>query len=101
VRVDLYFERVFGVDIKDEGIGFDGVTKPVKRTGHHGLVGMRERAAEIHGSLVIESSAQAGTRVRLTIPVALKELNIRSPGHLKKPIARQRHLLVIICLIAA
>ena len=68
VKVDLYFERVFGVDIKDEGIGFDSLTKPIKRAGHYGLAGMRERAAEIHGSLVIESSAQAGTLVRLAIP---------------------------------
>lgn len=44
MKVDLYFDRVFGVDIKDEGIGFDSATKPVKRAGHYGLVGMRERA---------------------------------------------------------
>jgi signal transduction histidine kinase len=68
VKVDLYFERVFAVEIKDEGIGFDSVTKPVKRAGHYGLAGMRERAAEIHGTLAIESSAQTGTRVQLTIP---------------------------------
>lgn len=68
VTIDLYFERVFGADIKDEGIGFDSLTKPVKRPGHYGLAGMRERAAEIRGSLSIESSAQIGTLVRLTIP---------------------------------
>lgn len=68
VTVDLYFERVFGADIKDEGIGFGSFKKPVKRAGHYGLAGMRERAAEIHGSLAIESSAQVGTLVRLTIP---------------------------------
>lgn len=68
ITVDLYFERVFRADIKDEGIGFDSFTKPVKRDGHYGLAGMRERTAEIHGSLAIESSAQVGTLVRLTIP---------------------------------
>lgn len=68
VTVDLYFERVFGADIKDDGIGFDSATKPVKRAGHYGLAGVRERAAEIHVSLAIESSVQVGTLVRLTIP---------------------------------
>jgi signal transduction histidine kinase len=68
VKVHLYFERVFGVEIKDEGIGFDSLTKPVRRTGHYGLAGMRERAAEIHGSLAIETSEQSGTLIRLTIP---------------------------------
>lgn len=68
VTVDLHFDSVFRAEIKDEGIGFDSLPKPVKRPGHYGLAGMRERAAEIHGSLSIESSSQMGTLVRLTIP---------------------------------
>jgi nitrate/nitrite-specific signal transduction histidine kinase len=68
VTVDLYVERAFMSDIKDEGIGFDSLTKLFKRPAHFGLAGMRERAAKIHGSLAIESSAQVGTLVRLTIP---------------------------------
>jgi signal transduction histidine kinase len=68
VTVDIYFENVFRADIRDEGIGFDCMTKQAKRTGHYGLAGMRERTEEIHGSLVVESSAQVGTLVRLTVP---------------------------------
>lgn len=67
ITVDLYFERVFRADIKDEGIGFDSVAKPVKRAGHYGLAGMRERTEEIQGTLAIESSPRVGTLVKLTI----------------------------------
>ena len=50
--------------IQDDGIGFD----PSKETsGHFGLVGMRERAELVGGTLKIESEKGKGTRVVLKI----------------------------------
>ena len=51
--------------VEDDGEGFD----PARSTpGHFGLVGMRERAANIGGQLNILSSPGTGCIVRLTIP---------------------------------
>jgi len=51
--------------IQDDGIGFDSSSS--QRTGHFGLVGMRERAELAGGKLTIESNKGAGTQVVLTI----------------------------------
>lgn len=51
--------------IEDDGIGFDKATS--QRTGHFGLVGMRERAELTGGMLTIESVKGQGTKVVLTI----------------------------------
>jgi signal transduction histidine kinase len=53
--------------VEDNGRGFDPRAVPPGRG--LGLIGMRERAELVHGSLVVESAAQAGTRVRLMVPV--------------------------------
>jgi signal transduction histidine kinase len=55
------------VSIRDNGKGFD-----MERTelDHFGLETMRERAALVGGSVVIESRPQDGTLVRVTVPVA-------------------------------
>jgi ligand-binding sensor domain-containing protein/signal transduction histidine kinase len=70
ILVRLEFdEDVFGMEIRDDGRGFAG-TPPDGRSGHFGLTGMRERAAAINGSLTVESSAGAGTRVKLEVPLS-------------------------------
>jgi len=51
--------------IQDDGIGFDSATS--QRTGHFGLVGMRERAELVGGKLTIESVKGKGTKVVLKI----------------------------------
>lgn len=77
-------ERRFGMEIRDDGRGFDG-TPADGSSGHFGLTGMRERAAAIGGSLKVESRAgegtiypgtptegepgTPGTRVRLELPL--------------------------------
>jgi PAS domain S-box-containing protein len=53
--------------VEDNGRGFDPRSVPPGRG--LGLIGMRERAELVNGSLVVESAAQAGTRVRLMVPV--------------------------------
>ena len=48
--------------VRDEGVGFDpGQQQP----GHFGLLGMREQAALIKATLVVDSAPDAGTRVHL------------------------------------
>jgi len=51
--------------IQDDGAGFDDSEK--ERTGHFGLVGMRERAELAGGELTVESTPGKGTKVVLTI----------------------------------
>ncbi len=53
------------VSIRDDGQGFD----PTNRTDGFGVLGMRERAALLHGTLDIESAPGQGTTVRCTLPV--------------------------------
>ena len=54
------------VTVEDNGVGFDptGVVK----LGHRGLANIRERAAEIGGTVTIDSRPGAGTRVLVRIP---------------------------------
>jgi PAS domain S-box-containing protein len=54
--------------VEDNGRGFDPSAIPPGRG--LGLIGMRERAELVDGTLVVESAEDAGTRVRLMVPVA-------------------------------
>jgi two-component system NarL family sensor kinase len=51
--------------VEDDGAGFDSATIPA---GRFGLVGMRERAHLVGGTLVVESSPGVGTTVAVRIP---------------------------------
>jgi signal transduction histidine kinase/sugar lactone lactonase YvrE len=52
--------------ISDNGRGFD----PAARTEGNGLLSMRRRADDLGGELSLESGVGAGSRLRLTIPLA-------------------------------
>ncbi len=58
--------------VEDDGVGFD--VEAVRRTAHTeqrlGLVGMNERAAQLGGTLTIESALGRGTTVFVRIPLA-------------------------------
>lgn len=60
-------EGVLGVEIQDNGRGFDPVLADKGKT--FGLLGMRERALALGGSLDVISSVGAGTTIGLTIPM--------------------------------
>jgi two-component system, NarL family, sensor histidine kinase UhpB len=71
-RVGVVVTRPGGglsVVIEDDGTGFDPGSVPGERLG---LLGMRERAALVGGTLTIESSADAGTTLTLRIPAPLE-----------------------------
>lgn len=56
--------------VEDDGVGFDEGIPPSQRGGGGlGLRGMRERAALLSGSLVVESAPGEGTSIRVTIPI--------------------------------
>ena len=52
--------------VRDDGSGFD----PAAGTEGFGLLGMRERAALLGGTLHVESTPGEGTTVSVSIPVA-------------------------------
>ena len=57
-------------EIRDEGCGFE-LPDPdaAPDDGHIGLVGMRERAEAVGGSLIVETSPGRGTTVRAAVPM--------------------------------
>lgn len=72
-RVTIALGRVNGslaLSIRDNGVGFDieRRTRPGQRGGW-GLVGMRERAALLGGSVGVASQPGDGTHVSVTIPL--------------------------------
>lgn len=71
VRVVLEFsaERV-RLRVSDDGQGFD-INAPQTGNGRHlGLISMRERAAEINGTMELRSTIGGGTEVIVTVPRA-------------------------------
>jgi PAS domain S-box-containing protein len=70
-HVSVILERrsdVVRLIIEDDGIGFNVVRSDAGGGGPCGLVGMRERAALLGGTLDIESSATGGTTLITRIP---------------------------------
>lgn len=76
------------VCVRDDGIGFDYAATLARasatpysaapeRLSGLGLLGMRERAALIGATLSVESAPASGTRITLTVPVAVAML---APG---------------------
>lgn len=69
VRIGL--RRVDGtvrLTIEDDGKGFDPTMVP---SGHLGVAGMHARAARMGAQLVVDSSPGAGTRLAVSVPVAV------------------------------
>lgn len=63
-----YGRRECSLTVQDDGRGFDpDVAALGYRTGHWGLIGMRERASRIGGRLRIEGNADGGTTVSLRL----------------------------------
>jgi signal transduction histidine kinase len=68
-RVTLAYEdRSVRLTVADDGSGF--TVDPDRRTyaGHWGLLGMRERASQLRGKLIVRSAPGAGTKVVLRVP---------------------------------
>lgn len=70
IRAD---ERLLTAEVLDDGAGFRLDHAESSELGGLGLVGMRERAVMVGGSVVIKSSPGEGTQVRLEIPLRTAE----------------------------
>jgi len=70
IRVAIeYDSRTLRLRVADDGKGLDeAVRRAGARSGHWGLVGMRERAARIGAVLAIEGGPRQGTSVTLEMP---------------------------------
>jgi signal transduction histidine kinase/ligand-binding sensor domain-containing protein len=66
--IDLAYGNDLVLHVRDNGVGIDPGHAISGREGHHGLQGMRERAARIQGRLTILSSADAGTDISVIVP---------------------------------
>jgi signal transduction histidine kinase/ligand-binding sensor domain-containing protein len=72
--VDLrYHSSRLTLIISDDGRGFHASDDSLAGKGHFGLQGMRERAAQIHAQLTIESSPGKGSVVRLDAPIVVEK----------------------------
>ncbi|HJV27371.1 MAG TPA: histidine kinase [Aromatoleum sp.] len=72
VRLDVTGDTI-ALEICDNGCGLAADTRPAR----YGLIGMRERVAELHGELHLDTPAGGGLRVsaRLPIPPSHEESN--------------------------
>ncbi len=66
LEIELTYARDLKLRVADNGDGIEPAVAVTGRTGRFGVPGMRERAADIGGELIIESAA--GTSIRLTVP---------------------------------
>jgi signal transduction histidine kinase len=70
VHLELdYQESLVRLSIRDDGCGFDAAHASASEAGHFGLLGMRERAEKIAGSLKIISAPGEGTTIQVTVPL--------------------------------
>ncbi len=68
-------DATLAVSVRDDGAGFD--SEAVNgRSGHYGLIGMRERARLAGGSLEVTSAPGQGTTVTLRLPIV--QTNVES-----------------------
>jgi nitrate/nitrite-specific signal transduction histidine kinase len=69
VNMELRYARAsVALRVSDNGCGFDPDRFARNPNGHCGLISMKERAADIGGTLTIVSSAAQGTEVEMTVP---------------------------------
>jgi PAS domain S-box-containing protein len=69
VRVSVWSsDGKLHAEVSDDGRGFDPAARPA-RIAEHGIAGMRERAALLHGRLDIVGEPTTGTTVRLEVPL--------------------------------
>ena len=68
LKIELHYKRRFlELNICDNGRGMDTDALQIK-AGHFGVIGMRERAVSLHGTLSITSTRDLGTCVSLRVP---------------------------------
>ena len=70
ILVSLVFAaRQVQLRVRDDGCGFDSQVAENGASGHFGLVGMRERAEQIGGTLSVQSRNGSGTEIVVEVPI--------------------------------
>lgn len=74
-----YMGDVVTLDVRDDGVGFDpsnGVARAdrAERDGGFGLIGMRQRANRLAGTVEVESEFGGGTAVSVRLPAIPREV---------------------------
>ena len=71
IRIELdYTPDKVRLCVRDNGRGFDPARSDSRSAaGHFGLLGMRERADKIGGTLSLQSSIGTGTEIRVEVPL--------------------------------
>ena len=73
VRVTLAFEaRRVRLSVVDDGRGFAVASDFQAYGGHWGLLGMRERASQVHGKFSLRSALGQGTELVLLVPYVVR-----------------------------
>jgi signal transduction histidine kinase len=71
ISVNLVFDaRRVQLSIRDDGRGFDDQAAGNGQATHFGLIGMRERAEQIGGTLSIHSANGSGTEIVVDVPIS-------------------------------
>lgn len=71
-----YRHGVTRLEVSDDGIGFEKPGGNAAMEGHFGLLDMYERAASLSCDLLVESAANAGTRIIVEVPPAAQQLRV-------------------------
>lgn len=72
IEVNLSFDaRQVELRVSDNGCGFDTAMKAQGFGGHYGLLGIRERAAQIGGELSLSSEPGAGTEIKVRLKTSI------------------------------
>jgi len=71
LAITVDYGRDLVIRVRDNGTGIESHILDHGKEDHHGLAGMRERAARIGATLDIASSAQNGTSIVLRVPGSL------------------------------
>lgn len=80
VQIRLSYEpRGVRLSVKDDGQGFAVDPDLRAYAGHWGLLGMRERAAQVRGRLGIRSAVGEGTEIVLSVPTQAAEPRPTAP----------------------
>jgi signal transduction histidine kinase len=72
-----YMDDEIILDLQDDGVGFDPQVAPQQARLEHsgyGLLSLRERAAQLGGSLSVESAPGEGTTLVMALPTSAKSL---------------------------
>lgn len=86
-----YRTRELYLNLRDDGIGLPAdVIATGGRDGHFGLVGLRERARRIGGTVTISSGANAGTEITLSVPGASAYIGKRLPWTWQKRLRKAK-----------